>query len=117
MKRIILILIFTFLINICQSQTYKVINNPGLDSKELKRYQSAIDEADLSSFRLRNARQVIDFDNGLKVELFSATELIDLGKQINIEEYVVRFPYQYVFPTFRVTKEGKLLAAYKKIVK
>ena len=71
--------------------TYQFVNAQEIGSVE--KYEEALKKADFDVYRLKNKRRVLEFDNGLKIELFSAAELgrTDLTKY---EDDVKVHPYQ-----------------------
>lgn len=77
-------------------------------------YVTAIVNADLESFRYLNKRCVIEFDNGLKVELYSADELRSMGIPLTASEYKIEDGPNWIQPIFHLNADGTLSAMYTK---
>jgi hypothetical protein len=92
--------------------TFIVTNNGAV--ADVNPYITAIANADMESFRYQNKRCTIVFDNGLQVELLSATEVQALGIQINISEYKSEDTSGWIQPVFHLNNDGTLSAMYTK---
>ncbi|MBK7181761.1 MAG: hypothetical protein IPH89_01885 [Bacteroidetes bacterium] len=77
------------------NQTYHIINNGTVQN-----VQSYIDALNASNLKYHRLITTILFETGLKVELYSATELVAAGRSINLADYPVSFPATRVEPTF-----------------
>ena len=71
------------------NQTYRIINNGTVEN--IQPYIDALNNANMKYHRLKNARYIITFSTGVKVELFSAAELIAAGRNINLADYPETF--------------------------
>jgi|APLak6261662433_1056034.scaffolds.fasta_scaffold00035_2 hypothetical protein len=80
------------------NQTYHIINNGTVQN--VQPYIDALNASNLKYHRLKDTRTTILFETGLKVELYSATELVAAGRSINLADYPVSFPATRVEPTF-----------------
>jgi len=108
----ILLLVFTaFFVNAkAQEQnnvSYKIIDNGSV--KDIQPYIDALNTANFKYHRLRNKRTTIIFDTGVKVELFSANELIAAGKKINATDYPEVFPAGRQEPLFKLGPNNFIL--------
>lgn len=74
-------------------------------------YVQSIEAANLETFRLKDKRVVIHFDNGFDLELLSAQELFIQGKLTDASIYPVDKPKGYKEPVMTVLDNGKLVAA------
>lgn len=117
MKKFILTVILALSSLLTYSQTFRVIDDVKLSDEELSKYVTAIEKADMNSYRNRTKRQILTFDNGLKVELYSAKELIIKGINLDINDYQDTRDPKFTFPTFHLAENGYLVALYKKIEK
>jgi hypothetical protein len=88
-------LIFLFLIALSArsqeqaNQTYRIIDNGTVQN--VQPYIDALNTANMKYHRLKTARFTITFSTGVKVELFSAAELIAAGRAINLADYPEAF--------------------------
>lgn len=92
--------------------TFSVINNGSVT--DTQPYVNAVANADLESFRYRNTRCVITFDNGLQVELLSAFEMQQLGHNIAVGDYKIADDANWIAPVFHLNEDGTLSAMYTK---
>lgn len=65
-------------------------------------YTDAMDAANWETYRLQNQRYQLAFDNGFTIELKSATELLNLGYPLNLNNYQATLPVGYVPPVLRL---------------
>ena len=96
-----------------QQLTFKIISNG--TATDIKKYEDALKKADMESYRYKTHRCVIQFDDGVKAELFSAMELISMGMKINGDNYSDNRDPKYIQPTFHLTDAGTLVAMYPAI--
>lgn len=89
------------------------ITNHGTVS-DIQPYETAIANADLESYRYRNQRCVITFDNGLQVELLSAVEMQQAGHAIVVADYKTADNPNWIQPIFHLNADGTLSAMYTK---
>lgn len=97
------------------SQTFQIKDQSNLSNDEITVYKKAIESANLENYRNKSTNQTIEFDNGLKVELISAKELIIKGYNLNINQYQDTRNPEFVFPKFHLHESGYLIALYQKI--
>ncbi|MCW3070361.1 MAG: hypothetical protein JWO44_251 [Bacteroidetes bacterium] len=71
------------------NQTYRIIDNGTVQN--VQPYIDALNSANMKYHRLKNTRFIITFSTGVKVELFSAAELIAAGRNINLADYPETF--------------------------
>ena len=70
-------------------------------------YQSVLEKASLESFRLRDADRALNFDNGFTVKLFSASKIVDLGIDVEIDSYPEKSTLKNsVAHIFSITDDG-----------
>lgn len=81
-----------------KEQTYTIIDNGGVTN--IQPYIDALNNSDMRNHRLQNKRYTIVFEKGVKVELFSATEILKNSIQINISEYPESFDLSRQEPIF-----------------
>lgn len=82
------------------NQTYRIIDNGSVTN--VQPYIDALNTANMKYHRLRNARHIITFDTGLKVELFSAAELIAAGRNVVATDYPENFSANREEPLFKL---------------
>lgn len=112
---IVLLTISAFQINVHAGTpvgTFTVINRGSVT--DAQPYETAVAAADLESFRYRNTRCIITFDNGLQVELLSAAEMQQLGHNIVVGDYKVADEPNWIQPVFHLNQDGTLSAMYTK---
>ena len=73
-------------------------------------YQKSIEAADMESYRLKDKRTTLVFENGFEVEMFSAKELFVKGEAINPNSYKESFAPKYELPIFNILDTGHLTA-------
>jgi len=76
-------------------------------------YITAIENADMESYRLQNERVKLSFDNGLTFELLSANEMAAAGMNVNASEYRQENPVTYRPPVLHLIANGKIAAEYQ----
>ncbi len=79
---------------------YVVISNG--DVTNTTPYTDAMDAANWETYRLQNQRYQLAFDNGFIIELKSATELLNLGYPLNLNNYQASLPSGYIPPVLRL---------------
>jgi hypothetical protein len=92
--------------------TFTVVNHGSVT--DTRPYETAIANADLESYRYQNRRCTITFDNGVQIELISATEMQLSGHTVNISDYKTSDTSQWIQPTFHLNADGTLSAIYTK---
>ncbi len=113
----IFLLVQTFL---CFSQeregeTYRITNHGTVI--DIQPYVNALNAANMQYHRLKNQRNIIVFDTGVTVELFSGAELIASGREINLENYPDSFPSPRIIPQFFLGSNNYILEQRNNISK
>lgn len=82
-------------------------------------YESAVSNADLEAYRYRSFTDTLSFDNGVKVILYSAEDLLSKGFVIDLNNYKNpdEIDKEYIKPSFKLTPEGWLIALYERVEK
>ena len=68
-----------------KDKTYIITDNGSV--KDMQPYINALNNSNMMNHRLKNKRYSIIFQTGVKVELFSATEIIANGWKISADNY------------------------------
>jgi hypothetical protein len=76
---------------------------------EAEKVAAALEQANFNDFRLRNTHRILKFDNGVVVELLSATEMKALGYQIDPSFYPEALPAGYIEPTYSISESGTIM--------
>lgn len=119
--RILLIFLFLFAAGWITAQekkispTFRFISTP--PQEDIIAYFNALQQADLSNYRLSNKRVSISFNNGITVELFSANELIEMGLKINPDDFQPEYPEGFILPEFSLATNGYIIATYPARIK
>lgn len=79
------------------------------NSPEAELASKCIEKSDFNNYRLKDTRRKLTFDNGVEVELFSATELKNLGYKIDPSFYAEHVDKNYVEPIYSITANGDLI--------
>ena len=90
-----------------KNQTYTIVDNGSVTN--IQPYIDALNNSDMRNHRLRNKRYVITFEKGVKVELFSATEISKNGIPINISEYPENFDLSRQEPIFALGADNFII--------
>jgi hypothetical protein len=102
LKSLFLFLGITFSILIkgqeIQGQTYTITSNGSVT--DIQPYILALNNSNMRYHRLKNTRHTIEFTSGVKVELFSATEINASLHTLNISEYPETFSPNRDIPVF-----------------
>lgn len=93
------------------NQTYRIIDNGSV--LNVQPYLDALNASNMKYHRLKNTRTTIVFESGLKIELFSATELQTAGITINLNDYPDSFPASRVEPLFQLGANNFILEKHK----
>lgn len=92
------------------SKSYTFLNT---DTKySLEFCQKAISEANWCGFRYENKRNLIQFDTGLKVELFSQNEIGETNSNCTLTDY-----RDFSKDVWKFTPEGKIIHLVSKVTK
>ena len=98
-----------------QGKTYLITDNGSV--KNVQPYIDALNSADMKYHRLKNKRYTIIFDTGVTVQLFSATELIVIGRAINLSDYPESFDSSRQEPVFLLGQNNFILEQHKPLIK
>lgn len=96
-----------------EKSTFKIIDNGSV--KDINLYEEAVKKADMENYRYKTKRNIIEFDNGLKVELLSAQEMFILNLKVDMNNYSDTRDPKYIQPIFHLTDQGTLVAMYRKV--
>jgi hypothetical protein len=92
--------------------TFSVVSNGSVT--DTRPYEVAFANADMEQFRYQNKRCTITFDNGVQIELLSATEMQQAGHNITLGDYKYSDPQNWTAPIFHLNADGTLSAMYTK---
>ena len=81
-----------------QGQTYAITSNGTVT--DIQPYIAAMNNSDMKYHRLKNVRHTIEFNTGVKVELFSASEINTSVRSVNLSDYPVAFDSKRDIPVF-----------------
>jgi hypothetical protein len=81
-----------------QGQTYTITSNGTVG--DIQPYIDALSNSDMKYHRLKNTRNTIVFETGVSVELYSATEINNAVRPLNLSEYPESFPANRDLPEF-----------------
>lgn len=81
-----------------KEQTYIITDNGSIT--DIQPYINALNNSDMKNHRLLNKRYTIIFQAGVKVQLFSASEISESGLPINLSEYSENFDSSRQEPIF-----------------
>lgn len=104
------ILFIGFIYSQTPQNSFVIIENG--NAENISDYQNAIQNADFESYRLRNDRLQLSFDNGLKFELVSAYEMQQLGYNIDPINYKENNPLNYQPPVLILGSNGMIGAQH-----
>ena len=90
--------------------TFKLLNSDTKFSEEF--CQNAISEANWCGFRYKNKRNLIQFDTGLKVELFSQDEIGENNSNCTLTDY-----RDFSKDVWRFSPDGKIVHLVSKATK
>lgn len=90
-----------------KGQTYTITDNGGIN--DLQPYIDALNNSDMRNHRLLNKRYTVTFEKGVKVELFSATEISKSGLPINLSEYPENFDLSRQEPIFALGADNFII--------
>ncbi len=88
MKKLLLLSFFIFNLSFSQEVetiTYKFLNPESVQN--ISDYKLAFSTADMSAFRYENKNNIIEFQSGLKVELFSINKLRNVNSKLSLQNY------------------------------
>lgn len=81
-----------------KGQTYLIIDKGSVT--DIQPYIDALNNSDMSNHRLLNKRYTVVFKTGVKVELFSASEISKSGRLIILSDYLENFDASRQEPIF-----------------
>ncbi|MDO9185669.1 MAG: hypothetical protein Q7W13_06630 [Bacteroidia bacterium] len=81
-----------------KGQTYIIIDKGSVT--DIQPYIDALNNSDMSNHRLLNKRYTVVFKTGVKVELFSASEISKSGRLIILSDYLENFDASRQEPIF-----------------
>ncbi len=95
--------------------TYRITDNGSI--RDVQPYINALNTANMKYHRLKNTRYTIIFDTGVKVELFSAAELIAAGKHIDLADYPDSFDSSRQEPVFSLGQNNYIMEMHRPVTK
>ncbi len=98
-----------------KNQTYIISDNAGI--ADVQPYIDALSIADMRYHRLLNKRHTIVFQTGVKVELFSASEISKSGKSMNLSEYPEAFSPTRQEPVFALGANNFIIEYHTSTIK
>jgi hypothetical protein len=90
-----------------KDETYRYVNPEIVNN--LQDYETAFSTADMTKFRFSNKSNVITFRNGLKVELFSANQLVANGVTVDSSKLMVKEPTNRDDYLFDISEDKKYI--------
>lgn len=89
-----------------ENVSYRFLNPNTVDS--VSDYRTAFSTADMSAFRFKDKNNVIEFQSGLKVELFSYSFLKDKNLKLDFNKIRKENPINEDY-IFEISKNGKYI--------
>jgi hypothetical protein len=90
-----------------KDQTYRFVNPEIVNN--LQDYETAFSTADMTKFRFSNKLNVIKFNNGLEVELFSANQLVANGFAVDTSKVLTSDPLNKDYYVFGLSANKKYI--------
>lgn len=90
-----------------------IYQNPSVVAN-LAPYDAALAASDLDRYRYFDQRNILNFENGLKVELLSANEVIALGLHVKTERVRTQAPTFDTGSVFKLAQNGHLVEVMTK---
>lgn len=90
-----------------KDETYRYVNPEIVNN--LQDYETAFSTADMTKFRFSNKSNVITFRNGLKVELFSANQLVTNGFAVDTSKVLTSDPLNKDYYVFGLSANKKYI--------
>ena len=90
-----------------KGQTYTIVDNGSVTN--IQPYIDALNNSDMRNHRLLNKRYIVVFEKGVKVELFSATEISNSGLSRNLSEYPEDFTSSRQEPIFALGADNFII--------
>lgn len=96
------------------NNTYRFVNPEMVGDTD--NYVNAFSTANMTKFRYANKSNIIEFESGLKVELFSANKLISKGVSVDTSKILTATPLNEDEYVFDISANGKyILQRFTKI--
>lgn len=96
-------------------QTYIITNKGSIT--DIQPYIDALNNSDMRNHRLLNKRNTIFFKNGIKVELFSASEISKSGRPIILSDYPESFETSRQEPIFALGANNFIIESHISLAK
>ena len=93
-------------------KSFRIISNTSGISDDV--ISQSIIASDFEQFRYASNRTTLEFENGFKVELFSAVELIEMKSIENIHSYKSFDTPGFQMPLFKLHDDGQITALFSK---
>ena len=107
----IVVFIFSACISYSQENTYKIIDQG--TAQDIAVYTSAMNAANFDRFRYKTTGRVLNFTEGVQIELLSVEEVLSKGLTVNHSGSTKPKNLQnYQGPTYRVSKTGHIISEY-----
>ena len=90
-----------------KGQTYEFINAEKIN--DIDDYEKALSTANMSKFRYLNKSNIIMFENGLKVKLFSGKKLIANGHSFEKTKLLTTEPSNKDYYIFGISQDKKYI--------
>lgn len=90
-----------------KDSSYKFLNPTSVNN--LSDYELAFSTADMSQFRFKEKSNIIQFESGLKVELFSADVLVKNNLKVNYSMLMSGDKKQHNDYFFKISDDGKYI--------
>lgn len=90
-----------------QNKTYRIVNPELVDNTNI--YINAFSTADMTIFRYADKSNIIEFESGLKVELFSANKLTSKGIAVDFSKILTTEPSNKGDYVFDISANGKYI--------
>ncbi len=90
-----------------KGKTYEITDNGSV--KEIQPYIDALNKSDMRYHRLKNTRNIIVFNTGVKVELFSAEEINANAHPLVLSEYPESFDAKRDIPVFSLGQNNFIM--------
>jgi len=107
----IVVFIFSACISYSQENTYKIIDQG--TAQDIAVYTSAMNAANFDRFRYKTTGRILNFTEGVQIELLSVEEVLSKGLTVNHSGSMKPKDHQnYQEPTYRVSETGHIISEY-----
>lgn len=89
------------------NETYRFVNSNTVNN--VNDYVVALSTADMTIFRYANKSSTIEFESGLKVELYSANHIVSIGKVVDISKVLTSDPINKGYYIFGLSSDKKTI--------